>query len=128
METLLDGNRGDGVVLDEGRWDTLAHDFASLREQLSRMECGWDWFREQAMTQDTFDGVSQTVDGYMLLGEDILDRADRFTLLREEHVLPVADAPPAAVDQGQASAGTGPMLEAKGGVATEGDNPSPDTS
>ena len=98
METLLDGNRGDGVVLDEGRWDTLAHDIASLREQLSRMECGWDWFREQAMTQDTFDGVSQTVDGYMLLGEDVLDRADRFTLSREEHVLPVADPPPAAVD------------------------------
>ena len=111
METLLDGNRGDGVVLDEGRWDTLAHDFASLREQLSRMECGWDWFREQAMTQDTFDGVSQTVDGYMLLGEDVLERAGRIMLSREGYVLPVAGAPPTAVDQGHASAETGPARE-----------------
>ena len=62
------------------------------------MERDWDWFRNQVMAQDTFDMVSQMVDGYMLLGEDILDRADRFTLSREEHVLPVADPPPAAVD------------------------------
>ena len=51
------------------------------------MERDWDWFRNQVMAQDTFDKVSQMVDGYMLLGEDVLDRADRFTLSREEHVL-----------------------------------------
>jgi hypothetical protein len=111
VETLLDENRGDGVVLDKGRWDTLAHDVASLREQLSQMECGWDWFREHAMTQDTFDGVSQTVDGYMLLGEDVLERAGRLMLSREGCVLPVAGAPPTAVDQGHASAETGPARE-----------------
>ena len=98
MEAFLDENIGEGVVLDNGRWDTLAYDVASLREQLTQMEHGWDWFRNQATAQDTFDKVSQMVDGYMLLGEDVLDRADRFTLSREEHVLPVADPPPAAVD------------------------------
>ena len=59
--------------------------------QEPRMKRDWDWFRNQAMVQDTFIKVSQVVDGSMLLGEYILDRADRFMLLREEHVLPVAD-------------------------------------
>ena len=66
--------------------------------------------------QDTLEEVSQVVDGYMLLGEDILDRADRFTLVREEHVLPEADVP---LDLGEAAAGTGPMPEAVGGSPLE---------
>ena len=62
------------------------------------MKRDWDWFRNQAMVQDTFIKVSQVVDGSMLLGEYILDRADRFMLLREEHVPPGADTTPAAAD------------------------------
>jgi hypothetical protein len=51
------------------------------------------------------------------LGEDILDRADRLTLLREEHVLTEADVP---LDLGEVSAGTGLVLEAVGGSPLEG--------
>ena len=81
------------------------------------MERDWNRFRDQATAQDTLEEVSQVVDGYMLLGEDILDRADRFTLVREEHVLPEADVP---LDLGEVSAGTGLVLEAVGGSPLEG--------
>ena len=80
VEAFLDENGENGVVLDDGRWDTLAYGVASLREQMPQMERDWDQFRNQAMTRDTLEEVSQVVDGYMLLGEDILERADRFMI------------------------------------------------
>ena len=76
----MDENGENGVVLDDGRWDTLAYGVASLRERMTQIESDWDQFRDQAMTRDTLEEVSQVVDGYMLLGEDILERADRFMI------------------------------------------------
>jgi hypothetical protein len=38
VEAFLDENGENGVVLDDGRWDTLAYGVASLREQMPQME------------------------------------------------------------------------------------------
>jgi hypothetical protein len=122
VEAFLDENGENGVVLDDGRWDTLAYGVASLRERMTQIESDWDQFRDQAMTRDTLEEVSQVVDGYMLLGEDILERADRFTILWEEHVLPKADVP---LDLGEAAAGPGPVLEAMGKAGSGADNMGP---
>ena len=45
VEAFLDKNGGNRVVLDDGRWDTLAYGVASLRERLTQMEHDWDRFR-----------------------------------------------------------------------------------
>ena len=57
-----------------------------------------DRIRNLTMTQLVFDKVSQIADESMTMEEDVLDRADKFVLLREKRVQSAVGAAAGAVE------------------------------
>ena len=62
------------------------------------MENVLDGIRNLTMTQLVFDTVSRMVDESMTMEEDVLDRADKFMLLRKKHVQSAVGAAAGAVE------------------------------
>ena len=62
------------------------------------MENDLDGIRNLTMTQLVFDKVSQMVDEFMTMEEEVLDRADKFMLLRQKHVQLAVGAAAGAVE------------------------------
>ena len=118
VENFMTENRGDNETFGTWRRETLATYITSLRNQITRMEDTWDTIRLDPMSQAVFEKVSKQIDDSMNLGLDVLDRADKFMMVKTKHVPPPVEPPQPEVPQNggaQAQAEAGAEIEGRGG-------------
>jgi hypothetical protein len=84
LEEFMSENEENVTTFDAWRFKSLETQIASLRTQVLRMEADWDDIRDPTMSAATFARISKLVDDSTAMGEEALDRADKFMCLRLE--------------------------------------------